>query len=349
MTAPMDDFYAATNDDFYDNPPAAAGGPLIDMAAGAPAPAAAPAAIAPPPAMGFAEFEDGPAPPDPYGAPPPLPSGRRSAPPPPPDYSSPDPTGADYMPGETGKSSLVDHDSLAIPEEEGEEKPKAKCWQAAFYQPWFNVDTADVLKRAVRSLWPFSPTFYEFIAPGPDLWGPFWIATTMIFLMAATGNSATFLSYFLHHNGGAWEYDFKKVTFGAAAIYGYLLIIPLILWGIMKWRLVPIRLVSVMCCYGYSMSIYLPITIICIVPSQIVQWIVIMAACGVSTAFLLVQHAAVFKTYWKVGMLMLIPIAVFSVGLGLTFKLYFFEYVKYTPPASSSHTNSTRVDFGFSY
>lgn len=47
-------------------------------------------------------------------------------------------------------------------------------------------------------------------------YGPFWIATTLIFVSAVTGNYASYLSYRRNHSGEAagqqvWYYDINKV------------------------------------------------------------------------------------------------------------------------------------------
>ena len=47
-------------------------------------------------------------------------------------------------------------------------------------------------------------------------YGPFWVATTLIFVSAATGNYASYIEYNRHHPAGSedvkgWYYDAKKV------------------------------------------------------------------------------------------------------------------------------------------
>ena len=38
------------------------------------------------------------------------------------------------------------------------------------------------------------PIFFALIKEKPDLWGPFWIATTLVFLLAVTGNFTSYLA-----------------------------------------------------------------------------------------------------------------------------------------------------------
>ncbi len=59
---------------------------------------------------------------------------------------------------------------------------------------------------------------------------------------------------------------FVKVSTGAAVIYGYLLVLPLILWIIFKWRDVPISLMQIWCIYGYSLFVFVPVAVSSIYP-----------------------------------------------------------------------------------
>ncbi|EOD19696.1 hypothetical protein EMIHUDRAFT_242747 [Emiliania huxleyi CCMP1516] len=66
-------------------------------------------------------------------------------------------------------------------------------WTLRYYQPLFDIDTIQgsnffrglVLNRIKGSLLPRPRgVFFDLISANPDLWGPFWIATTLIFAMA---------------------------------------------------------------------------------------------------------------------------------------------------------------------
>jgi hypothetical protein len=62
-----------------------------------------------------------------------------------------------------------------------------------FLKKYFNVTTADVRSRLLHSLIPFNPKFYDISEQTPDLYGPFWIYTTLIFILAAAGSLAGYL------------------------------------------------------------------------------------------------------------------------------------------------------------
>lgn len=54
-------------------------------------------------------------------------------------------------------------------------------------QPYFEVKNMDIFERLKTSVIPMNKTFYTTASQSPDLYGPFWISTTLIFVIAAVG------------------------------------------------------------------------------------------------------------------------------------------------------------------
>ena len=79
-----------------------------------------------------------------------------------------------------------------------------------YYQKYFNADTNEVLMKLAGSITPtFNNNFLiNRIRPNPDMYGPFWIITTLIFTIAITGNIASFLRNF--GSDFKWHTDFHK-------------------------------------------------------------------------------------------------------------------------------------------
>ena len=63
-----------------------------------------------------------------------------------------------------------------------------------FLQHYFEIDYDDVKLRIENSLVPLNPNFLEMSQNSPDLYGPFWIYTTLIFVIAAAGSLTKFLN-----------------------------------------------------------------------------------------------------------------------------------------------------------
>lgn len=83
----------------------------------------------------------------------------------------------------------------------------------------------------------------------PDLYGPFWIATSVVFLMAMISNGLEWLAH--RRAGDAWAGDPEKVVYGAAVLYGYVFGAGLALWAWLKViNLASISLPALWCLFG---------------------------------------------------------------------------------------------------
>lgn len=129
-------------------------------------------------------------------------------------------------------------------------------------KPYFNIDTEDFFKRFFHSLIPFNPYFYDSIENNPDLWGPFWIYTFLIFAIAACGSLQTYLS------NTSLPSSFYQTFLPVAAgmIYGVGFILPSIIYILMKCFGSDSVFMNILCTYGYSMGIYIPAIVACTFP-----------------------------------------------------------------------------------
>lgn len=205
-----------------------------------------------------------------------------------------------------------------------------RFYQIEYYRPYFNVDTSDVLSRILASMVPFRSTFFATVDKTADLYGPFWISTTLIFVMAVTGNFASYLDYAYHADpdvDGTWEYDFEKVTVAAFMIYTYVSVVPLLLAGILVYCQAPVKVIQVVCIYGYSLSLFVPASVLCALPQDYVQWLVVSLAFGVSGAFLAVNFWPPLKEYMP-KRAVAIMISVFGLHglLTIALKVFVFAY-----------------------
>lgn len=155
------------------------------------------------------------------------------------------------------------------------------CLSVAYYQPFFNVDTSDVKDRLMATLtfWRADPTFLNLVGDAPDLYGPFWLATTLIFVVSVTSNLARTLV-----DGS--NYDFELVTACVSVVYGYLALAPLAVWLAAKYLLgIPsIGYVQLTCLVGYSLLLYLPAAALAVV--HLLAWPAVGLAGAAATAFL---------------------------------------------------------------
>ncbi|GAM26248.1 hypothetical protein SAMD00019534_094230, partial [Acytostelium subglobosum LB1] len=225
----------------------------------------------------------------------------------------------------------------------GEEK-KYGFYQPQYYRFLFNVDTVEVGHRILRSMLPIKFSFFEMVRENPDMYGPWWITITLVLFIAVTAN----LNEYFHTNHKTWEVDFHRLVYSAISIIGYALIIPLILWGVFKWMKLGVRLLEMMCIYGYSLFIFIPASILCIIPIGIVQWIVIGVSAVVSGAFLVTNIFTPLKgDATKRALIICAVVAALHLGLALLLKLYFFanntsgKFVDDSSHSSSSHASTS--------
>ncbi|GAQ81537.1 hypothetical protein KFL_000830190 [Klebsormidium nitens] len=214
--------------------------------------------------------------------------------------------------------------------EGGHPAARGSMFSINYYRPYFDVDTVDVLGRIKDSFIPISGDFVEKNAANPDLYGPFWICTTLIFVTAALGNFATFLSFKPTAAEPKWHYDINKVSYGSAIFYGYIGVIPLLLFFVMKYYRAAIGLVQLWCLYGYSLAVFIPITFLCVIPIELARWGVVAAACLLSTLFLALNIRGHILHTTENWYLVVLAVVALHLALGLVLKLYFFTYFSFS-------------------
>ncbi|KAF5739852.1 protein YIPF1 isoform X3 [Tripterygium wilfordii] len=208
----------------------------------------------------------------------------------------------------------------------GSDEPQSSGWFRAFtvaaYKPYFDVDTSDVLERIKDSLFPFKGSFTEKISDKPDLYGPFWICTTLIFVAASIGTFVTYIAHKLKNK--EWEYDINLVTWSAGLFYGYVVIIPLALYVVLKYFSAPSGLVQLFCLYGYSLFIFIPALCLSVVPYDIFRWVIAGVAGFMSATFVALNLRAHIMSAGERWFLIVASIFLLQVALAIALKLYLF-------------------------
>lgn len=184
------------------------------------------------------------------------------------------------------------------------------------------MDTNDVTTRCWAALYPRRP-FLDVLDGNPDLYGPFWIATTVVFILFLAG----YISQYLGKNGGADSpYDFRLLSGAAGLIYGYTFVIPVALFGVLKWF--GSEGANVMECwalYGYANLIWVPVALISWSTLDLLNWIFVAAGYGWSGLFLVRNLWPVVNAAdQKVGKVLPVVVAVLHAGLAITIKFLFF-------------------------
>lgn len=231
------------------------------------------------------------------------------------------------------------------------QKKDAAFWTFEYYQKFFDVDTYHVKERILGSLLPWRRKnfVHVYLRRNPDLYGPFWICTTLVFAIAISGN----ISSFLMHSGDRnqkYTPEFRKVTIAATAIFSYAWLVPLALWGVLLWRsnkvmnLVSYSFMEIVCVYGYSLAVYIPAVIIWIIPFAWLQWLsIVIALCLSGSVLVLTFWPAVRDDHPKVYIAILSVIVAFNALLAVGCKMYFFSAPVAVDVKSSAVPSSATV------
>ena len=189
------------------------------------------------------------------------------------------------------------------------------------FKKYFQITSNDFILRFINSFIPFNHKFGNLIQNNPDLYGPIWIYTSLILLISATGSLTRTLQ---GHNNKNFFQEFIPIA--GMTVYSVGFGLPILITFLMKLFGVKLGFVHVICTYGYSFSIFLPISIICVIQINAVQWIALIYAVFSSTSLLVVNYHKLMGEFSKNRKYIIIIIVLLAqLGLLLFFKLYFFR------------------------
>eukprot|EP00262_Sarcandra_glabra_P006432 TRINITY_DN18733_c0_g1_i1.p1 TRINITY_DN18733_c0_g1~~TRINITY_DN18733_c0_g1_i1.p1 ORF type:complete len:271 (-),score=34.84 TRINITY_DN18733_c0_g1_i1:407-1219(-) len=173
----------------------------------------------------------------------------------------------------------------------GADEQPTTSWKGVFsissYSPYFNVDTDDVLERIMSSFYPTRGNFFRKIEANPDLYGPVWISTTLVFMLAALGNCATYLMHKQSDKTTVWNFDVSYINWAACVVYGYMLVVPtaVYFWLQFQDNGSNVNLIRLWCMWGYSLFTFIIVSFLLIVPTELFRWIIILLAGSASACF----------------------------------------------------------------
>ncbi|PAV70951.1 hypothetical protein WR25_20926 [Diploscapter pachys] len=219
---------------------------------------------------------------------------------------------------------LVNNDDAGFETQQG----RKGFFNLTFYQQYFDVDTDQVVKRLLNSVVPTHKNFItDFIQPIPDLWGPFWVSVTLVFSIGIFGN----LAQFIENEGGAGEYgsDFRLVTSASTMIFFYVIGVPLALFALSWYRQSEFQypFIDLLCAYGYSLTIFIPVSILWTIDWNLFRWILILVAVSLSGTVL---AKAIWPSFQNDPNKLIAFGTIFMVVflhflLAFSFKEYFFD------------------------
>nr|XP_037287578.1 protein YIPF2-like isoform X1 [Rhipicephalus microplus] len=204
-------------------------------------------------------------------------------------------------------------------------------WKFSFYQSLFDVTTDEVLRRLLWSAMPqlSGPSYLEkHIRPNPDLYGPIWVGLTLVVTTSVSSNVASYLET-AGQTKDFWHTDYTRVSFASTAILVYMFVVPLVLWAVLKYRQVESRysLLETLCLYGYSLAVYVPISILWAVHLTWLRWMLVVVGASLSGCVLVTTLWPSFREDSR-KMAFITSAVVFALHalLALGFVRYFFQH-----------------------
>lgn len=185
---------------------------------------------------------------------------------------------------------------------------------------------SDISSKLLSSIIPFNRNFSELAENKPDLYGPYWISTTLILLTIILGNLSR---YIMSESKDHFYYEFNFISIATLFFYGFGFGLPIFLFFLSKFIFgVSLPLISFICVYGYSFTILAPIMFLCLIPVEIVKYLVLGYGLVASTIFLVLN---LFKSLEgkadKSRYIILVIVGVFQAGIYLTLSFYFFSKI----------------------
>lgn len=219
------------------------------------------------------------------------------------------------------------------------------CLSLDTYRAYFDVDTSDVLKRLVGAVQMANvPDGFRndllgasggSESRGPDLYGPFWLTTTLVFFLAVTAN----MHGYLHRDDvEEFESDINHLVHAMPVLYAYTFGIPAALFVVLRCLAIPFPLMELVCLYGYSLVPYAPTLLLCLIPINFLEWIFLMAATGMS-CLLVLRNVSTPILSSDVGLSKAPALVMFVVACHLIFVLvlkFAFFHHRFNSGSSSS-------------
>ena len=222
------------------------------------------------------------------------------------------------------------------------EKKTKPGWSFAYYQEFFDIDTSTVLGRVKGSMIPLPKYNFNsnYIKGKPDIYGPFWICATVVVCFGVCGNLATFI-HNLSNPGYTYTSQFHLLPIAALIIYSYGFFFPLLVKVILWWRKAAkdLAMSHIICIYGYSLFIFIPASILFIIPNEVFVWIVLsIAICLSGCVIVMSMWSAFADDSKKFSVLLMFFLFGAHVTIMIILRFYFFPVFD---PITLTHPNST--------
>ena len=121
-----------------------------------------------------------------------------------------------------------------------------------------------VLTRCWTTLNPLTASTYAAtrLSPSPDLYGPFWTLTTLIFSLFVFSSLAASIASLLSSPNQEYQYNFQLLSIAVSLVYAYGLGLPVLIWAALKYfGIGDWGLVEAVAIWGYGQFVWIPVAV----------------------------------------------------------------------------------------
>ncbi|KAI8911148.1 hypothetical protein EDD86DRAFT_225438 [Gorgonomyces haynaldii] len=201
------------------------------------------------------------------------------------------------------------------------QKPQTSAfWTLEFYKHYYQINTSDIYQRLIANLLLQD---FGFVFENPDLWGPFWIPTTLVMILFATSTMASSIQSVW--SGKAYKIDVTLLSVGGSTVYGFCFLLPFLLYWVCIYTGSKPTLVNLVNIYGYGVTLWILVALLSLLPFEIIRWTIVAAGILHTTYF----HAQALQSHLQLQntSVLWIYCLLTQTGLGLVFKFYFYTFV----------------------
>lgn len=101
--------------------------------------------------------------------------------------------------------------------------------------------------------------FEDVLNDNPDLYGPFWVTTTVIFTTFVSSSLAASIVAYMHST--PYVYNFGTLSFAVFVLYSYTFGSAFLVWAATKYYGCQPSLLNIINMYGYSMTAWVPVSV----------------------------------------------------------------------------------------
>ncbi|KAI8873440.1 Yip1-domain-containing protein, partial [Ramicandelaber brevisporus] len=202
----------------------------------------------------------------------------------------------------------------------------ASIWSVEYYSSYFDVDSIQVVERININLLPWrGGRFLAAIGDRPEVYGPFWIATTLVLAMYVTSSLAESIAALL--SGAKHDSDINILSLAAAVIYPYVFVVPGLLWLFTKYMGIQASLIELWCVYGYGLAPWFIVCGLCVIPNELLRWVFVGLGAVQSLQSMGRSLLAILKRSGQMKHTALLVVVIgLHVALAFFFKIALFSY-----------------------